>query len=151
MAQEINEEKEGLTTQFKIVIPKIREMIFKSCEGIESEIEVAYFSDGGTLSAARTARGPQRVNKISFAQGTSATESGKGIFDWYLEVCDTSKPLQKETISVIVMDREQKTLAEWRILNAWPCRWTAPMMSRDFSSLAVESVTFAHEGIERKK
>ena len=151
MAQQTVDEKEGLTTLFKIVIPKVREMVFKSCEGIESEIDVVYHADGGSLGAARTARGTQKVNKITFGQGSGGQEGGKSVFEWYLEVCDASKPLQKETISVIVMDREEKTLAEWRILNAWPCRWQAPMMSRDFTSLAVESVTFAHEGIERKK
>ena len=35
-----DEGKEGLSTQFKVVIPELRDMVFKSCEGLESEIEV---------------------------------------------------------------------------------------------------------------
>ncbi len=146
-----DEGKEGLSTQFKVVIPELRDMVFKSCEGLESEIEVIHFNEGGNLGAPRTARGAQRVSRLSFGQGTSGSDSGKTIFDWYLEVCDTSKPLQKKTLSITITDREGKKLTEWRVLNAWPCRWSAPLMSHENASIAVEYVSFAHEGIERKK
>lgn len=145
-------DNEGLTTLFKVIMPDHRDMVFKSCEGLESEIEVRSYMEGGSLNAPKTARGAQKVNKISFGQGTAGGEGGsKSLFDWYLEVCDSSKALTKRTLSVVVSDAEGHTLAEWRILNAWPCRWAAPMMSRDNSAVTVETVSFAHEGIERKK
>ncbi len=144
-------EQDGLTTQFKVVIPELKDMVFKSCEGLESEIEVLYFSEGGLLGAPKTARGAQRVHRLSFGQGTSSGDSGKTIFDWYLDVCDSSKPLQKKTLSITITDREGKKLTEWRVINAWPCRWNAPLLSRDATTVAVEYVSFAHEGIERKK
>ena len=149
MAQE-NEQKEGLTTLFKISIPDAREMTFKSCEGIEAEVEVVYFPEGGNLGAPRTGRGPQKTSRITFGQGAAAP-GGKGIFDWFNEVSDSSKPLQKKTISVKVTDAEGNELAQWRILNAWPCRWMAPMMTTDISSVTVDMVSFAHEGISREK
>ena len=146
-----NKDTEALTTLFKIVIPDLRDMVFTSCEGLESEIEVESLFEGGSLAAPKTVRGPQKVNKITFGHGTSGDKGGKSLFDWYLEVCDSSKELQKKVISIMVIDRDGKELAEWRVKNAWPCRWVAPMMSRDLSALSIETISFAHEGIERKK
>lgn len=145
-------DKDGLNVFFKIIMPDHRDMVFKSCEGLESEIEVRSYYEGGSLAAPKTARGTQKVNKISFGQGTAASEGGsKSLFDWYLEVSDSTKALTKRTLSVVVSDAEGHQLAEWRILNAWPCRWMAPMMSQENSQVSVEIVSFAHEGIERKK
>jgi len=144
-------EDDGLSTQFKVIIPELRDTIFKSCEGLESEMEVLFFPEGGNMGAPKTARGHQRVSRLSFGQGTSGGESGKTIFDWYLEVCDSSKPLQKKTLSITITDREGRKLTEWRVTNAWPCRWSAPLLSHENVAATVEYVSFAHEGIERKK
>jgi phage tail-like protein len=143
---------EGLTTSFRVIIPGLRDMVFKSCEGMELETEVMSFYEGGRGTSPRTVRGSQRVNKISFSHGSVKSGSnGSSLFDWYLEVCDLNKPLTKKTVSIIVTDQNGKDLAEWRILNAWPCRWVAPIMNTDSSQLTVEYTSFAHEGIERKK
>ncbi len=146
------DEHEGLTTRFKVVIPGMRDHVFRSCEGMEMDMEVVSLPEGGRMGAPRTARGMQRVGRISFGQGSSSAGSGgRSMFDWLMEVCDSGKALQKKTLSIIVTDAEGRELAEWRILNAWPCRWVSPTMGTDSNQLTVEYISFAHEGIERKK
>ncbi len=146
------DDQEGLSTRFRVVIPGMNELVFRSCEGMESEMEVTSISEGGRMGAPRTARGHQRVNRMSFSHGSAAKGAGgRSVFDWYMEVCDASKALSKKTLSVVVTDAEGRDLAEWRIVNAWPCRWVAPVIGTDHSRLTVEYISFAHEGIERKK
>jgi phage tail-like protein len=146
------DESEGLSTRFKVIVPGMRELTFKSCEGMESEVEVLTFFEGGRLGPARTGRGRQHVGRVAFAQGSASTGSGgRSVFDWYMDVADGSKPLEKKTLSVLVTDAEGRDLAEWRVKNAWPCRWVAPLMSTENTQLTVEYVSFAHEGVERKK
>jgi len=144
-------EHEGLSSSFKVIIPGLRDMVFKSCDGMELETEVVTFHEGGRTGAPRTARGNQRVGRISFSHGSASGGNGSTLFDWYLDVCDRSKTLQKKTLSIIVTSPEGKDIAEWRIQNAWPCRWMAPSMGTDGNQLTVEYTSFAHEGIERKK
>lgn len=146
------DENEGLSMRFKVIVPGLRELTFKSCEGMESEVEVLTFFEGGRLGPGRTARGRQHVGRIAFAQGSSSTGSGgRSVFDWYMDVADGSKALEKKTLSVVVSDAEGRDLAEWRVKNAWPCRWVAPLMSTEMTQLTVEYLGFAHEGVERKK
>lgn len=146
-------EKEGLTTLFQIRIGEMPEMVFRSCEGLEAEIEVVSIPEGGRLGAPRTGRGAQRAQKISFSQGSliqGDKSASNSLFNWFKDVCDSSKPLQKRIIRLKMTNSEGKALSEWEIAGAWPCRWTAPLVSQEAAAVAVEYISFAHEGIERK-
>lgn len=151
LIDDLKADKEGLTTQFRITIPKHKNVTFKSCDGLESEVEVIQLPEGGRLGAPRTVRGQQLGGRLTFSHGTVSPEVSQGgsktIFDWYQDVCDSSKPLAKETISITVMDSQGKKQAGWKILNAWPCRWIGPLLSAGTNTLTVEQITFAHEGI----
>jgi phage tail-like protein len=142
---------QGVNTSFEIQIDGISQLTFQSCEGLEAEIEVVTLHEGGNLGAPRTARGHQNINRISFGQGTTSSEHGKSIFEWFQDVCDAGHPLEKKSISIKLKNPDKQCLAEWQVHNAWPCRWTAPMMLSHSSGVAIEYVTFTHEGIERKK
>lgn len=146
------DDHEGLSTKFKVIIPGMQELVFRSCDGMEMETAVISYPEGGRSGAPRTARGAQHVSRISFSQGASSKGSGgRSIFDWYLDVADPNKALEKKTLSIVVTNEDGHDLAEWRILNAWPCRWVAPVMNMENNQLTVEYISFAHEGIERKK
>jgi phage tail-like protein len=147
-----NTSSQAITTFFHISIAGLPKMQFESCEGLEVEIEVVHFPEGGKLSAPRTGRGPQRVQKISFTHGTLQGEknASQSLFKWFQEVCDASKPLEKRAIFLKLTDGEDNLISEWVINNAWPCRWAAPLATREQSEVAVEYVSFAHEGIEGK-
>lgn len=143
------QDREGLSIQFEVVIPGFPKMIFNSCEGLESEVEVVHYEEGGSMGSGRTARGKQSVGKITFAKGMMGPSKvgGPPIFQWFLDVCDASKLLQKKMIVVTVTNSEMQPLASWKMLNAWPCRWVGPLLSQEVSELTVEHLSFAHEGI----
>ncbi|MBI4403748.1 MAG: phage tail protein [Deltaproteobacteria bacterium] len=148
-------DKEGTAYQFEVVISGYRKMTFKSCEGIESEVDVQTYLDGGRMNAPKTARGPQRVGKITFGKGTVGAEGPNGgksnIFSWYMKVCDSSQVLKKETIVISLLDGERKKLSEWKLINAWPCRWIGPFLTTDDQDLTIDYVSFAHEGLFMSK
>ena len=151
MLPSLRDDREGLSTQFTVVIPGLQDVVFRECNGMESEVDTLSFSSGGNLRAPRTARGQHHVHRISFSHGSASSGAGgKSLFDWYLDVCDSNKPLTKKTLSIVVTS-EAGDLAEWRILGAWPCRWVAPIIGSGPNQLTIEHVSFAHEGIERKK
>jgi len=148
----LTKDKDGLTTYFDIVVAGVREMRFKSCEGLQSEIEVETLYHGGSLAAPFTVRGAPQVSKVTFGQGSAGGDgAGKNLFEWFQDVCNSAKPLEKKVLSITVKDAEENVLAEWTLKNAWPCRWVAPLMTKDQSSVAVQHISFAHEGIERKR
>jgi len=144
---------DNVSTQYKVVINGLKNTTFRSCEGLESEIDVLSYQNGGNLSAPVTARGFQKTGRLSFGRGAFSDQgsSGKSLFDWYLEVCDSSKALKKETILVILVDSSDREVEKWEVVNAWPSRWMGPLLNQDDSQLSVQYITFAHEGIKKAK
>lgn len=141
------QDRDGLTAHFKVVMEDYDESVFQSCDGLQSEIEVVYVHEGGRGGAPHAVRGLPRVNKILFAKGSVGSKGKKGLFDWYMEVSDLSKPLKRQTLTIQLLDSEKNQVRSWKVLDAWPCRWVGPALSRDSADLTVEYVEFAHEGI----
>lgn len=150
---ETQDTNEALSTLFHVEVAEIPDMVFRSCEGLEVEIEVVRYQEGGRLQASRSARGPVLSQRITFSHGSvhGNKSAPSNLFKWFQDVCDSSKALQKKRIFLKMTDLKGEKLSEWVIKDAWPCRWAAPLVSKDNTELAVEYVSFAHEGIERKQ
>lgn len=147
----MSENSIALSTQFKIAMKDYDDVVFHSCEGLQSEIEVVYLPEGGRAGAARAVRGAPRGGKIAFANGDVMKKGSKqSLLDWYLETCDLSKPLKRQMLTIQLLNSEGQEVRTWQVLEAWPCRWQGPALSRDSQGLTVEYVEFAHEGITAK-
>ncbi len=142
-----SDKKDILTAYFKIVMDDYDETVFQSCEGLQGEIEVQYVAEGGATQP-RAVRGMPKLNKILFSKGNAAGKgSKKSLTDWFMEVADYSKPLKRQTLTIQLLDAQKNSVRTWRVLDAWPCRWLGPSLSKDSSDLIVEYIEFAHEGI----
>ncbi len=142
------EKKDALSAYFKVVMEDYEEAVFQSCDGLQAEIDVVYIPEGGRGGSPHAVRGLPKVNKILFSKGSISAKGGrKGLFDWFMDVCDYSKPLKRQTLTIQLLDSQKNALRSWKILDAWPCRWMGPSLSRDGADLSVEYLEFAHEGI----
>jgi len=142
------ERSDGLNSYFKVVMKDYDEVVFQSCEGLQSEIEVVYLAEGGRGGAPRAVRGLPKSNRILFSKGDVLGKgSKKSLFDWYLETCDFSKPLKRQTLTIQLLDSQNEAVRTWQVVEAWPCRWIGPALTRGGTDLSVEYVEFAHEGI----
>lgn len=148
-------EHDGLTTQFKVQITggEARggsSVTFVQCDGIQSEVEVIAVPEGGRLDSVKTVRGQRRSQTITLGQGVSEGSGGKDLWSWYQDVCDSSKPLKKRTLTISVVDpKGSKTLAQWELKGAWPFRWSGPLLSQSSSSPTIEQIGFSYESLKR--
>lgn len=146
MANEKN--SPNLSTQFRVVMEDYNEAHFQSCEGLEAEVEVLYHSEGGRGVGPRAVRGVPKVSKLVFAKGTIAGSGGKkNILDWLSEVMDYSKPLKRQMLTIQLLDAQKNPVRTWKVKDAWPCKWTGPLLTLDSSDLTMDHLVFAHEGV----
>ena len=123
------------------------------CEGLSLGVDVRQYED---ISGAPpvTARGMQKTGTIKFCHGTynaseTTGEEGRSVFNWMLEVLDANTPLRKRKITIRIEDGE-RAVSKWILYNAWPTEWQGPVLDESSKdpSTAIESVTFAFEGID---
>ena len=52
--------------------------------------------------------------------------------------------------AVIILDQDGQTeVARYNFFEGWPCKWEAPNMDSDSSSMAIEKIELAIEKVER--
>ena len=77
-------------------------------------------------------------------------EPRRGFFSWYHDISIGKMKFRNATI--IVFDHDGKTqVMEYQVLQAFPTKWVGSELSAAQSNLAVETVEFAHQGLERRK
>ncbi len=146
----------GLSHGFKVSIASSQgsrggaAVLFKSCDGIQSEIEVHFLNDGTAVDRAIPVRGRKLGGLINFTRGVADnTKSADDFFKWYQDVCDSSVVLKRKLLSISLLDVDQgnKEIARWEIKGAWPCRWIGPLLDTTNATPAIENLSFAYESI----
>jgi len=67
---------------------------------------------------------------------------------WYIDVLEFGKA-RRHTITVELLDHQEKKVASWEIVNALPVRWYLNSLNAMENRLANETVQFSYEKIRR--
>ena len=57
------------------------------------------------------------------------------------------KPMDRRNVSVVMYDVAGKAVIRWNFIKAFPVKWVGPQFTADSSTMAIESVELAHEGL----
>jgi phage tail-like protein len=126
---------------------KLGKIIFESCIGLNTEMQVAGVGDAQSSMSIRPTRSNQVFGKISFGK---TIQGGNSEFTkWLLDVLDPDKKLKRMNLNISIksIKSADQVIAKWNVKNAWPCAWNGPLLDNSNANLALETVTFVHEGI----
>lgn len=119
---------------------------FTDCSGLQMETEVQDYMEGG-----------MNTHTWKFATRTKQTALvlkrgivNKVLWDWYHDISIGKMKFRNATITVFDHDGTTQAI-EYQVLQAFPTKWVGSELSASQSNLAVETVEFAHQGLERRK
>lgn len=75
--------------------------------------------------------------------------SSMDIWDWRKVVEDGKIRDARKNGSIIMLDQELRTVAQWDFVNAWPSKVSGPAPKADGNEIAIEELTIVHEFIKR--
>ena len=117
---------------------------FKSMSGMASETEVIEFKQGNDLIV-RKKPGRTTYANIVLERGYTATDD---LWQWRKNIEDGK--IDRRAGSVIILDQDGQTeVARYNFFEGWPCKWEAPQMDSESSSMAIEKIELAIEKVER--
>jgi len=127
---------------FLVSINSIAVAAFQECGGLETTTQPVDYREGD---------GPQHMQKLAGMNSYSPITLKRGMTDslelwnWRLDVMKGS--FERRNGTILLRDREGKTLRQWHFHEAWPSKWIGPAFNASSNAIAIETLELTHEEI----
>ena len=129
---------------FLVEIDSITQAGFQECSGLDSTTEAVEYREGGENTTVRKLPGKTTYSDISLKWGITDSDE---LWKWRKSV--VSGKIERKNGSIVLLDAEGNEKVRWNFVNAWPTKWEGPSFDAKANDVAIETLTIAHEGIER--
>jgi phage tail-like protein len=117
---------------------------FQDVSGLESSIEIHSYNEGGLNDFTRKFATNTNFGNITFKRGVALTPD---LWNWYHQVRRGSFGARRSVV-IAHLDYAGRAAFIWYVTGALPAKFTGPSWNSAQSSVAVESLEIAHEGLE---
>ena len=116
---------------------------FSECSGLDCNLEIEDYNEGGENSYVH--KFPTRVtySNITLKRGVGFSED---LWNWHFSYVQ-GKGARRDGI-IFLRDERQVPIKFWAFKRGLPLKWSGPMFNAAQSSVAIESIEIAHEGLE---
>ncbi|MCM1106293.1 MAG: phage tail protein [Blautia sp.] len=131
--------------RYKVEIDGLTAGGFSEVTGFDASIDVMEYREGDMVQTPMKIPGLKKYGNITLKKGLA---DSKALYDWMNK--GVTGEVERKTITITLLDATEKAAASWRVINAWPLKYTAPEFNATSSEVAVESLEIAHEGMTRE-
>jgi phage tail-like protein len=132
-----------LSFNFAVEISGIIMAAFNDVSGLQVEIEVNEYREGGVNGYMHKRAGPAKYpSNLVLKKGITDSQE---LWSWYCQVLQGT--IQRKSLDVVLMDSAGSEQRRWTFQNAYPVKWAGPDFKAQSSEVAVESMELAHEGL----
>ncbi len=131
--------------RYEVEIDGIAAGGFSEVTGFDASIDVMEYREGDMVQTPMKIPGLKKYGNITLKKGLA---DSRALYDWLDE--GVTGEVNRKTITITLLDATKTAVASWRVINAWPIKYTAPDFNATSSEVAVESLEIAHEGMTRE-
>ena len=132
-----------LGARFFVEIDGVDQGGFTECTGLQAEVEVADYPEGGNNGYVHRLVGRTKFTNVVLKRGlTDSTD----LWDWFQNV--SRGRIERKDVSVVLYNSEQEELRRWNLREAFPAKWVGPAFNASAPAVAIETLELAHHGFE---
>jgi phage tail-like protein len=132
-----------LSYNFAVEIEGLLAGGFSEVSGLQTEIEVQEYREGGNNAYIHKRAGPAKYpSNLVLKKGVIDV---RALWDWYWQVAQGA--IQRKNVSVLLLDSTGQEKLRWNFEQAYPVKWVGPDLKATSSEVAVEAVELAHCGL----
>jgi len=128
---------------FLVEIDSITIAGFTECTGLESEVSVIEYREGGDTRV-RKLPGLPKYGNITLKSGITTSSE---LQDWHRNILNGV--LDRRNGVVKLLDDERQEVVRWVFFNAFPRKWEGPRLSGTGNEVAIETLELCCESLER--
>ena len=118
--------------------------VFSEVSGLQVEMQTTDYEEGGQNTFVHKLPGRLKVSNVTLKRGLVKSNE---FLDWLMHT-GVLRPMDRRNVSVVLFDQTGQTVVmRWNFLNAFPVKWVGPQFTADSTTIAIESVELAHEGM----
>jgi phage tail-like protein len=129
---------------FRVEIDGMASVSCTEVSGLESEVQVDEYREGGEALRVRKLPGLHRYANIVLKRGITDDLEW---WNWHKQVLDGT--VQRRNGSVVLLDDRGQEQVRWNFVDSWPCKYVGPTLDARANEAAIETLELAHEGLER--
>lgn len=134
--------------RFALDVQGVVSAFFASASGFNNSSEVITHQavDAAGKSVVQKIPGDLTWDDITLERGIT---DDLGLWDWRQQVIEGDVAGARKDGSVIMYNQAGEEMSRWNFVNGWPSSWNGPDVSAEDQSVAIESISIAHEGLVR--
>lgn len=117
---------------------------FTECSGLQVDIEVETYAEGGLNDYTHNFRGRTKYPPLVLKHGLTPLE---GLWNWHQEVVHGT--VNRRNGTVFLLNKMKIPVLWWNFMGAYPTKWTGPDLRADSGNVVFESVELVHQGLSR--
>ncbi len=120
---------------------------FSEVNGLQAEVEVHEYREGGQNNYIHRLPGPVRYpNNLVLKHGITDADV---LWKWYQDVAKGPVAKQRKNVTIELQDSAGTTKWTWNLKEAYPVKWVGPDLRGTASEVAVETLELVHRGITK--
>jgi phage tail-like protein len=132
--------------RYRVEVEGITQAGFNEVSGFDASVDVVEYREGNEVITPRKLPGLAKYGNITLKWGV--TDS----LDMYNWMQDTIQgKVTRKTVTIIAINEAGGDVATWKVIEAWPSKYTAPDFNGTASEVGIELLEMAHEGMTRTK
>ena len=129
--------------RFVVEIQGIQEGEFQECTGLQVEVKVEPYEEGGLNGFTHKLPGRRSYSNITLKRGLTSSTL---LVDWLDRVATkAAKGSELRNVSILMLDHTGTTVRRYNLTGAFPVKWTGPSLNTTTSTQLVESLELAFQ------
>jgi len=128
---------------FNVEIEGILVAGFTKVSGLEATTEVFRYSEGGRNTNALVFPGRNTYSDIQLTHGVTISNA---LYKWHMDVVNGK--IVRKNATIYMLNSIRVPLKWWNLFRVFPTKWTGPNFDASQSAIAIEGLTFVHEGMD---
>jgi phage tail-like protein len=129
--------------RFYVQVEGVAQAVFTEVSGLAMEMTVEDVEEGGNNGFVHRLPGRCKVSNLTLKRGMTTSND---FFKWSMNVA--SGKIERKNVSVILYNLDGSEALRWTFEGAYPVKWTGPQFKADDTTVAIETVELAHEGMK---
>ena len=123
---------------------------FQECSGLEVEMDVKEFLEGGNNAAVIRQAGRAKYTNLILKRGMFHSTTGRlntELWKWMQDAVGNVRPIARYDGVIEVMSVGDEVVATWEFDRGLPARIRGPELNARTGEVAIEELHIAHEGL----